>query len=48
MQAAFAFGRERGCREAWLGTEVENQEARAFYESLGQQGNPVITFTFRL
>jgi ribosomal protein S18 acetylase RimI-like enzyme len=48
MQAAFALGRERGCRDAWLGTEVENLEARAFYESLGQKGEPVIYFNFRL
>jgi ribosomal protein S18 acetylase RimI-like enzyme len=30
MQAAFALGRKLGCRDAWLATEVENREARAF------------------
>lgn len=48
MQAAFALGRRLGCRDAWLGTEVENQEARAFYESLGEKGQPVIHYSFRL
>ena len=48
MQAAFALGRTLGCRDAWLGTEVGNREARALYESLGHQGEPVMIFNFRL
>lgn len=48
MQAAFALGRKLGCRDAWLATEVENREARAFHESLGQKGEPVIYFNFQL
>lgn len=48
MQAAFELGRELGCRDAWLGTEVENAEARAFYERLGQQADEVMFYSFRL
>lgn len=48
MQAAFALGRQLGCRDAWLGTEVENLEARAFYESLGERPQKVMYYSFRL
>lgn len=34
MQRMFAIGRERGCTEAWLGTELDNTAARALYDSL--------------
>jgi len=30
----FERGRERGCTEAWVGTESDNRAARALYESL--------------
>ncbi|HEY4199648.1 MAG TPA: GNAT family N-acetyltransferase [Devosiaceae bacterium] len=29
----FAWGRELGCEEAWLGTELDNVEANALYRS---------------
>jgi aminoglycoside 6'-N-acetyltransferase I len=48
MRAAFALGRQLGCRDAWLGTQVENREARSFYESLGPKGESVVYFNFRL
>lgn len=28
----FAWGRELGCEEAWVGTELDNEPARALYE----------------
>ena len=34
MAAAFALGRELGCSEAWLGTEHDNEPAKALYQSL--------------
>lgn len=30
-----AWGRERGCREAWLGTERNNHAANALYRTFG-------------
>jgi aminoglycoside 6'-N-acetyltransferase I len=48
MQAAFAHGRKLGCRDAWLGTEIANREARAFYESLGEKGDSVMIYSFKL
>ncbi|HMO77498.1 MAG TPA: GNAT family N-acetyltransferase [Sphingopyxis sp.] len=31
MDAMIAWGRERGCEEAWVGTETDNVPARALY-----------------
>lgn len=48
MQAAFALGRQLGCRDAWLGADADNQQARAFYQSLGRKHEEVALFTFPL
>lgn len=42
MEAMLAEGRRRGCEEAWLGTEPDNEAARALYAGLG--GDPPETF----
>lgn len=34
MREAFAIGRELGATEAWLGTEDDNEPAKALYQSL--------------
>jgi ribosomal protein S18 acetylase RimI-like enzyme len=31
MNELFAWARERGCEEAWLGTELDNDAANSFY-----------------
>jgi aminoglycoside 6'-N-acetyltransferase I len=31
MDELFAWGRELGCTEAWLGTEMDNEPAKALY-----------------
>lgn len=33
LAALFAWGRELGCEEAWLGTELDNEAANALYRS---------------
>ena len=33
MQEMFDWGRELGCAEAWVGTELDNDPARALYQS---------------
>ena len=33
LDELFAWGRELGCEEAWLGTEFDNLEANALYRS---------------
>lgn len=48
MAAALALGKELGCAEAWLGTETENLDAQAFYESLGRKADQVMYYTFKL
>jgi ribosomal protein S18 acetylase RimI-like enzyme len=48
MEAAFALGRDLGCAEAWLGTEIGNRDAQAFYESLGREAERVMYYTFKL
>lgn len=35
LQALFAWGRELGCDEAWLGTELDNGAANALYRHFG-------------
>lgn len=34
MAEMFAWGRELGCEEAWLGTELDNDPANALYRGL--------------
>ncbi|MDX8531843.1 GNAT family N-acetyltransferase [Mesorhizobium sp. VK25A] len=33
LDAMFEIGREHGCDEAWVGTEPDNESARALYET---------------
>ncbi len=35
MRRVFKEGRARGCEEAWVGTEIDNEAANALYASLG-------------
>lgn len=37
-------GKERGCRDVWLGTEPDNEPAKAFYLSLGLKMQPMVMF----
>ena len=37
LRALFARGRELGCTEAWLGTEVDNVAARRLYAAGGRE-----------
>jgi ribosomal protein S18 acetylase RimI-like enzyme len=34
LEAMFAWGRELGCTEAWLGTELDNDAANGLYRGL--------------
>jgi aminoglycoside 6'-N-acetyltransferase I len=46
MRRMFAEGRARGCAEAWVGTECDNDAANALYESLG--GAPAERFNLHV
>lgn len=48
LRRMFALGRDRGCVEAWVGTEVENAPARALYEQLGDAGEPFMLYLYDL
>ncbi len=45
---ALAWGRELGCDEAWVATEVDNAAANALYTSLGSQSDPALIHVFTL
>ncbi len=47
MEEAFRIGREHGCTEAWLGTEHNNEPAKALYLSLSPaeiENGPIYTW----
>jgi aminoglycoside 6'-N-acetyltransferase I len=49
MEEMFAWGRELGCEDAWLGTELDNVEAKALYEKLKRgPGEKMIYYEFEL
>ena len=48
LRALFERGRELGCTEAWLGTEVDNKAARRLYAAVGGSEQPMVYVTFDL
>ena len=46
LDELLAWGRERGCDYAWLGTETDNLPARALYESRGGKGQGMVFFEY--
>lgn len=43
-----AWGRELGCEEAWVGTEVDNEPARALYERRGSDAETFVLYFYEL
>ena len=48
LDALLAFGREKGCEEAWLGTEPDNLAARALYRRTAGPPETFVLYTFDL
>ena len=48
LEAMFDWGRELGCREAWLGTELDNAAANALYKKAGGTGETMAYYEFEL
>jgi ribosomal protein S18 acetylase RimI-like enzyme len=50
VAALLQHGKELGCREAWVATEVGNTAARALYSAVGGQEDDehAIVFTYKL
>jgi len=48
VEMMFDWGRELGCREAWLGTELDNVEANGLYNKLGGKAEHMHYYEFKL
>jgi len=48
MEEMFAWGRELGCKEAWLGTELDNDAANALYHAMGGKPDHMLYYEFKL
>lgn len=48
VRAMFEWGREMGCREAWLGTELDNLEANGLYRKVGGKAEHMQYYEFKL
>ena len=51
LDAMFEIGREHGCEEAWVGTEPDNDPARALYEARKEphgQAEDFVMYVYRL
>jgi ribosomal protein S18 acetylase RimI-like enzyme len=48
LDAMFALGRDLGCGEAWVGTEVDNTPARRLYEQRGAEGETFVMYEYEL
>jgi ribosomal protein S18 acetylase RimI-like enzyme len=44
----FAWGRELGCVEAWLGTEIDNDAANGLYRRFGGEEDTIKYYEFKL
>jgi len=44
MDELFAWGRELGCTEAWLGTETDNEPAKALYRQYRPREDETIQY----
>src|SRR4051812_45861398 len=44
----FAWGRELGCEEAWLGTELDNDAANALYRKAKGDADQMMYYEFKL
>jgi ribosomal protein S18 acetylase RimI-like enzyme len=41
-----AWGRQLGCEEAWVGTETDNEPARALYAGRGAEAEPFVMYAY--
>lgn len=48
VEAMFTWGHELGCREAWLGTELDNLEANGLYRKVGGTPQHMYYYEFEL
>jgi aminoglycoside 6'-N-acetyltransferase I len=46
LDALVAWGREKGCEEAWVGTEPDNDGARALYQGRGSEAETFVMYFY--
>jgi len=48
IDAMFEWGRELGCEESWLGTELDNVAANALYRAIDGTSDTMVYYEFKL
>lgn len=48
LRELFAWGGELGCKEAWLGTELDNIAANGLYRRFGGEADTMAYYEFKL
>lgn len=48
VEELFAWGRDLGCEESWVGTEPDNTPARALYAAQGGALEPIVMYVYEL
>jgi aminoglycoside 6'-N-acetyltransferase I len=48
IDAMFDWGRELGCKESWLGTELDNVAANALYRGIDGRSDTMAYYEFKL
>ena len=48
LDRMFEIGRDAGCGEAWVGTELDNLPAKRLYESRGATGENFVMYLYTL
>ncbi|WDR01722.1 GNAT family N-acetyltransferase [Devosia algicola] len=48
MAELMIWGREHGCEDAWLGTELDNDAANGLYRSLDAKEDTIKYYEFKL
>lgn len=48
LDTLFALGKSHGCKEAWVGTELDNVAARRLYESAAGGSEVCVIYTYKL
>lgn len=48
LRALLAHARVLGCKQAWVGTEYDNEPARALYKAAGGKEEPFVMYAFDL
>ncbi|MEO5842656.1 MAG: GNAT family N-acetyltransferase [Acidimicrobiales bacterium] len=48
IDAMFEWGRELGCKESWLGTELDNDAANALYRAIEGRSETMAYYEFKL